>query len=160
VLVAILPDYADQFEWPEPSLEPPPTVGEALHQEMASAGWAGADDWRSIAKSIAPTLVGGSRLHGGPDLGPTRARQAWAKLGVEARTIAEQPPEPGFDGMPRLTVKMCAILQGFATDWEFVGRKTQSCRQVGNAFPPPVARAVGSAIRAALLGTTRGQPGS
>jgi DNA (cytosine-5)-methyltransferase 1 len=117
---------------------------------MARRGWRGADAWRSGAAAIAPTLVGGSHLHGGPDLGPTRARRQWARLGVEARTIAEEPPDVGFDGMPRLTVKMCALLQGFPPDWEFVGRKTQAYRQVGNAFPPPVARAVGQAIAAAL----------
>jgi DNA (cytosine-5)-methyltransferase 1 len=47
---------------------------------------------------------------------------------------------------------MCAIIQGFPEDWTFSGTKTQSYRQVGNAFPPPVAKAVGKAIRSALLG--------
>ena len=32
----------------------------------------------------------------------------------------------------------------------FYGRKTASYRQVGNAFPPPVARAVGTRIRMAI----------
>ena len=47
---------------------------------------------------------------------------------------------------------MIARLQGFPDDWMFAGRKTAAYRQVGNAFPPPVARAVGAAIRQALTG--------
>ena len=35
-------------------------------------------------------------------------------------------------------------------DWTFSGRKTHSYKQVGNAFPPPVAQAVGLAIKTAL----------
>jgi DNA (cytosine-5)-methyltransferase 1 len=45
---------------------------------------------------------------------------------------------------------MVARLQRFPDTWQFAGRKTAAYRQVGNAFPPPVARAVGHAIAAAL----------
>jgi DNA (cytosine-5)-methyltransferase 1 len=45
---------------------------------------------------------------------------------------------------------MVARIQGFPDSWEFSGRKTAAYRQVGNAFPPPVARALGEAIRRAL----------
>ena len=45
---------------------------------------------------------------------------------------------------------MKARLQGFDDDWQFFGRKTAAYRQIGNAFPPPVARAVGAQIAAAL----------
>jgi DNA (cytosine-5)-methyltransferase 1 len=45
---------------------------------------------------------------------------------------------------------MVARLQGFPADWTITGRKTAAYRQVGNAFPPPVARALGTAIAAAL----------
>ncbi len=58
---------------------------------------------------------------------------------------------------PKLTVRMVARLQGFPDSWEFSGRKTAAYRQVGNAFPPPVARALGEAIRDAL---THASPGS
>lgn len=117
---------------------------------MGSRGWKGVARWAAQADGIAPTLVGGSKKHGGPDLGPTRAKKAWAKLGVNAHTIAEDAPEPAFEGMPRLTVKMAAVLQGFPEDWEIVGRKTSAYRQVGNAFPPPVAKALGVAIADAI----------
>jgi DNA (cytosine-5)-methyltransferase 1 len=150
LLVALRPDAAKHFAWPTGAPGSAPTVGEVLYQEMASAGWERAKDWAEQANTIAPTLVGGSTKHGGPDLGPTRARQAWAKLGVDGRRLDNQPPAPGYEGLPYLTVRMAALIQGFPPDWEFAGPKTATYKQVGNAFPPPVARAVGLAIRYAL----------
>lgn len=150
VMIALRPEYFSEFSWPTGSHNRPSTVGETLLPEMASRGWKGAAEWATRANMIAPTLVGGSKKHGGPDLGPTRARQAWLKLGVEGRTIAEAPPGPDHDGLPRLTVKMASLIQGFPPDWEIIGKKTNAYRQVGNAFPPPVARAVGRAIKKAI----------
>lgn len=151
VFVALLPEYAAYFAWPAPTTATAPTVGDVLYDEMRRCGWRGAEEWRYRANTIAPTLVGGSKKHGGPDLGPTRAKQAWAKLGVNGHSIAEAPPPHDFEGMPRLTVRMAATLQGFPSDWQFAGKKTAAYRQVGNAFPPPVAKAVGEAIARALL---------
>lgn len=150
ILVGLKLDECDYFKWPEPHPEQAPTVGELLHKEMAANGWEAADMWRDRADGIAPTLVGGSKKHGGPDLGPTRARAAWAELGVNGKLLANEPPAPGFAGMPCITVKMAAMIQGFPPDWQFAGKKTHSYRQVGNAFPPPVAKAVGEQIRKAL----------
>ena len=151
VMVAIQRVYADHFVWPtEDDKIPAKTVGETLFDLMVANGWKGAAEWREKAASIAPTVVGGSKKHGGPDLGPTRARRAWAELGVEGRTIAEESPASSHEGMPRLTVEMVARIQGFPDGWEFFGRKTNAYRQVGNAFPPPVAAAVGRKIAAAL----------
>lgn len=150
ILVGIKQPWASAFMWPEPCPGDTPTVGALLHDAMAANGWEGADAWAKGADGIAPTLVGGSKKHGGADLGPTRARSAWAQLGVDGRGIVEEAPEPGFEGSPRLTVSMAALVQGFPADWKFSGRKTAAYRQVGNAFPPPVARAVGEAIKEAL----------
>ncbi len=136
VFVALKKDVAEHFRWPAPSLKLPPTVGELLHDLMAVNGWQGASEWRKKANRIAPTLVGGSKKHGGPDLGPTRARAAWESLGVDGRGLANEAPGPDFIGMPRLTVRMCARVQGFPDSWHFEGKKTPTYRQVGNAFPP------------------------
>jgi DNA (cytosine-5)-methyltransferase 1 len=51
---------------------------------------------------------------------------------------------------PKLTVEQAAIIQGFPKSWKFEGKKTAAYRQVGNAFPPPVAQAVGEQIITAL----------
>lgn len=150
VFVALKRDLAAQFSWPAPMMRPPPTVGELLRDLMAESGWKGATAWAKRANAIAPTLVGGSKKHGGPDLGPTRARAAWQTLGVDGRGLVDAAPAPDFVGMPRLTVRMCARVQGFPDDWIFVGKKTPAYRQVGNAFPPPVAMAVGCAVAGAL----------
>ena len=68
--------------------------------------------------------------------------------------LADQAPGPDDDPAlrPKLTCAMVARLQGWQDDWgwEFTGRKTARYRQVGNAFPPPVAEAVGRAICRAL----------
>lgn len=150
ILVAFQEHYAPFFSWPEAHNTCPPTVGSLLVEEMSSAGWEGAQDWAREANSIAPTLVGGSKKHGGPDLGPTRAKAAWLKLGVDGRGIAASAPSPAFVGNPRLTVTMAALLQGFPKSWQFVGCKTTAYRQVGNAFPPPVAEAVARSIRSCI----------
>lgn len=150
VFVAVKKSISEHFEWPEASPHNPPTVGETLAPLMAVNGWRGVKKWKERADDIAPTLVGGSKKHGGPDLGPTRAKRAWATLGVDGMGIADDPPARDFVGMPRLTVQMAALIQGFPIDWKFSGKKTPAYRQVGNAFPPPVAAAVGRSIVRAL----------
>ena len=153
VFVGLREEYAGGFAWPEARFEQPPTVGNTLYDLMSANGWKGADSWRELADEIAPTLVGGSHKHGGPDLGPTRARKAWAALGVDGLGIANELPGIDFQGMPRLTVRMAARIQGFPDDWQFFGKKTAAYKQVGNAFPPPFARAVAESIRACLTST-------
>lgn len=150
VLVALKKEYFDFFQWPKNNEAPPLTVGELLYEEMNSLGWENIDAWKKQANGIAPTLVGGSKKHGGADLGPTRARHAWSLLGVDGIGLADQPPINGFTAMPKLTLKMAALIQGFPKDWVFVGKKTPAYRQVGNAFPPPVAKKMGISIRMAL----------
>ncbi|WP_174520776.1 DNA cytosine methyltransferase [Sphingomonas soli] len=150
VIVALKKELTDLFDWPTVQPHNPPTVGETLKDLMAANGWRGAETWARRANEIAPTIVGGSKKHGGPDLGPTRARRAWASLGVEGKSLAEEAPLPDFVGMPRLTVRMVARIQGFPDHWQFYGRKTTAYRQVGNAFPPPVAKAVANSLRIAL----------
>lgn len=150
IIVAIRNDLVDAFDWPEVHPHNPPSVGATLHDLMAANGWQGARAWADRANEIAPTIVGGSKKHGGPDLGPTRARRAWATLGVEGKSLFNEAPGPDFVGIPRLTVRMVARLQGFPDSWQFYGGKTASYRQVGNAFPPPVAKAVARNLGVAL----------
>lgn len=157
ILVALKEEFAPFFRWPEPTGSVQ-TVGAALHDLMAANGWPGADVWAKRADRVAPTVVGGSKKHGGPDLGPTRAKRAWRTLGVDGLGIADSAPGPEApkEFVPKLTNEMVARIQGWsgpAYEWDFgppKGRKTSTYRQIGNAFPPPVARAVGLAIAAAL----------
>lgn len=127
-----------------------PTVGEAIGDLMGAGGWQQVSSWIEKAQSPAPTIVGGSHKHGGPDLGPTRARREWAELGVDGLALASEPPSRDFVGMPRLTVPMVARLQSFPDDWHFEGLKTQAYRQVGNALPVKLALAMAKAVRECL----------
>lgn len=150
ILIAIKNTFIEHFTWPIQHHSPLPTVGELLIDLMAEGGWEGATEWMQLANGISPTIVGGSKKHGGPDLGPSRARKAWAMLGVDGGSIANHAPQPGFIGMPKLTLRMVARLQGFPDSWKFHGVKTHAYRQVGNAFPPPVAKALGKQIYSCL----------
>ena len=147
-------------------------MGDALKDLMAARGWPGADAWAAGAQAPAPTVSGGSKKHGGPDLGPAQTKAAAARLGVNGFGITDEAPGPGGlepratftepqraalgDAMPAagaapmLTVAMGARLQGFPGSWQFSGGKSAQWRQIGNAFPPPAARALGLAIAAAL----------
>ena len=150
VIIGMRKDQYGAFAYPEDRPDSAKTVGETLYDLMAENKWEGAKRWAAQAGRIAPTLVGGSKKHGGPDLGPTRARNAWAELGIDGRGIADTAPAPGFEGMPRLTSRMMARIQGFPDTWTFGSRKTVACRMIGNAFPPPVAKAVGEQIKECL----------
>ncbi|MDT7518167.1 DNA cytosine methyltransferase [Rhodoferax sp. TBRC 17660] len=155
ILVALKNDLFPFYQWPCEMQTPPVTVGDSLVDLMASNGWQGAESWRVKAQGIGPTLVGGSKKHGGPDLGPTRARKAWEALGVDGRGLANEAPPVDFDGLPKLTVRMAARIQGFPDSWQLAGKKTASYRQIGNAFPPPVAKAVGEKIKEAIEKASR-----
>lgn len=150
VIVGIRNDIKSEFEYPKAGQVKTPTVGEALRDLMGANGWKGLDDWVKQANKIAPTIVGGSKKHGGPDLGPVRARRAWAELGVDGTGVVNDAPSADFEGQPRLTKEMIAKIQGFPSDWTFGDRKTLACRMIGNAFPPPVACAVGKKIKECL----------
>lgn len=150
IIVGIRNDIKAEFKYPIENLIEAPTVGTTLKHLMGEKNWKGLDNWVSRANRIAPTIVGGSKKHGGPDLGPARARKAWAELGVDGTGVANEAPSEDFEGMPKLTKEMIALIQGFPPEWNFGKKKTAACRMIGNAFPPPVAKAIGLEIRRCL----------
>lgn len=150
ILIALKKEFFKYFRWPRRNIEKPKSVGEILFPEMSKLGWENAEKWKLKANQIAPTLVGGSKKHGGADLGPSRARKSWLELGVDGGGLADKPPINGYNGNPKLTLEMTALIQGFPIEWKIVGKKTPAYRQVGNAFPPPVAEAIGKSILKAL----------
>lgn len=150
VIIGIRNDIKSEFVYPDGCANEAPTVGKTLEKLMGANGWNGLEAWVEQANKIAPTVVGGSKKHGGPDLGPVRARRAWAELGVDGAGVANEAPSVDFVGMPKLTKEMIALIQGFPPGWKFGKKKTAACRMIGNAFPPPVAKAVGLEIRRCL----------
>jgi len=153
ILIAMRPEDWRNFSWPVGNQSDSVTVGETLIGLMELNGWQGAQDWAAKASKVGPTLVGGSKKHGGADLGPTRAKAAWKELGVDGMGLANESPAPDFVGIPKLTVQMAAAIQGFPNSWQIQGKKTAAYRQVGNAFPPPVAEALGRSITEAFEAT-------
>ncbi|MEU7136657.1 DNA cytosine methyltransferase [Streptomyces sp. NPDC046261] len=157
--VALRKEYAGRFRWPEPGVDRAPTVGEVLGASMAERGWPHASDWARWAARPAPTIVGGSRNRGGPDLGQSGSKAAWERLGVNGNSLGDAVPAQDFPWppetedrklLPKLTIPQVAVLQAFPPHWELKGNKTSRYCQIGHASPPPVAAAVGQAIAAAL----------
>lgn len=149
-LIGLRNDVKSEIQWPLPTESKPKTVGETIGNLMSERGWKNADAWANNANRIAPTIVGGSKKHGGPDLGPTNVRREWASLGVDGTGVANSAPSSAFDDLPRLTARMIARIQGFPDKWQFCGGKTQQCRQIGNALPPPLATSVAASLGACL----------
>ncbi|MFJ7152729.1 DNA cytosine methyltransferase [Streptomyces sp. NPDC100445] len=158
ILVAVKQQWASAFRPPRPTVHTHVSVGEVLAPSMRSDGWPDADRWAAQATGVAPTLVGGSKAHGGPDFGPTGTKAAWRRMGVYTKSFGDDLPGPDFkwnpalgdEGLVRITVDQTALLQGFPEDWRFAGGKTARYRQVGNAAPPPVGEALGRVVADAL----------
>lgn len=134
-LVALRRGVTNPLKWPFQIQGNAPTVGESIGDLMGARGWHGVTEWKKLAASPAPTIVGGSKKHGGPDLGPTRARREWAALGVDGLGLANEAPAENFEGMPRLTVPMVARLQSFPDDWYFLDRKRTLTGKLEMRYP-------------------------
>ena len=90
-----------------------------------------------------PATAGGNRTHIVDQAGVLRAYH-------EALMRGEKPRHGRVHGVRRLTVLESAALQSFPSDFEFVGRRSSRYRQIGNAVPPLLARALGAALAAAV----------
>ncbi|MGW4980333.1 DNA cytosine methyltransferase [Streptomyces mirabilis] len=163
VLVALKEPWFDAFAPPEPTVSEHVSVGQALRGSMAARGWPEADAWADHASAVAPTLVGGSDNRGGPDVGPTGSKRAWARMGINGNAFADEVPGPDYvwprsddvAQMPKITVDQAAVVQAFPPEWRITGQKTARYRQIGHATPPPVGRALGEAIATALRSSGR-----
>ena len=65
-------------------------------------------------------------------------------------TITASTPEIHVNKQRRLSVRECAILQSFPDNFIFYGSLTSMYRQVGNAVPPKLAKAIAKEIKPLL----------
>lgn len=75
-----------------------------------------------------------------------------AVVGYHRALLEGRDPGPVPGSWRRLTIAEAAALQGFAPDTAWVGAKTKIFRQIGNAVPPPLARAIGEHLSAHMRG--------
>jgi DNA (cytosine-5)-methyltransferase 1 len=108
-LVAFRRDADHQFSWPMPSFSLPVSVGTLLEDLMSENGWRLAAEWRRHASGIAPTIVGGSKKHGGPDQrrltgkSETRCLQSWPMLSASRSRKLSRPGLRSSRGQVRCT---------------------------------------------------------
>jgi DNA (cytosine-5)-methyltransferase 1 len=88
-------------------------------------------------------------------------RLAWSEL---SRTITAHLAKDGYwyihpDQNRTLSVREAARIQTFPDRFRFAGQPSHRYRQIGNAVPPMMARALGTAIRAHLEGSGKAHVG-
>jgi DNA (cytosine-5)-methyltransferase 1 len=148
-----------RFSMPPAFPEWETTLGDALHDLVAANGWSGAEHWKKkVANRTCYTVVGASEKSGRQGFCSKSRAKDWAELGVDWEELGDDAPGPdhpaaGKEALFRLTLEMGARLQGFPDDWAFCGSKRSRRRQIANALPPVMARAVGLAIHGLLTGT-------
>ena len=129
------------------------TVGKEILDLVAANGWTGAERWAATqANKIGPTIVGGSEASGRLAFSSNLRKHVWEEMGIDPMGLAREAPNRNHKGLFQFTLRMGARLQGFPDDWAFQGAALEQRRQIANALPPIMARAVGLAIYSALTG--------
>jgi len=118
-------------------------------------------NWRDLPKDLIPEAMGGAYESGGGKVGfyrrlsysqpsPTITTAPAQKATMLCHPIKDRP----------LSVKEYARLQQFPEDWQFAGSTAAKYKQIGNAVPIGLAKAIGEAViatanKTALIETKR-----
>ena len=93
-------------------------------------------------------------LHGRQQFGSTWARLKWQEASPTIDTRFDTPSN-GCNSHPELhraiTPREAARLQSFPDNFVFYGKKTEICKQIGNAVPPKLAFALACALKQYLF---------
>lgn len=104
-------------------------------------------NWRSLPVDLQREALGGSYAAGGGKTGFYR-RLAWDRpsptITGRANRKGSALCHPEFSRP--ISVREAAALQGFPSDWLFVGAMNAQYMQIGNAVPIPLGEALGRAI--------------
>lgn len=95
-----------------------------------------------------------SKLHGKQKFSSTWSRLKWNEISPTIDTRFDTPSN-GKNSHPKLhraiTPREAARLQSFDDKFYFIGSKTSVCRQIGNAVPPLISKAIGETIEKIYL---------
>lgn len=103
--------------------------------------------WRDLPEGIAKEYMGKSFYSGGGRTGMAR-RMSWDEpcLTLTCSPAQKQTERCHPDETRPFTVREYARIQSFPDSWEFVGSMGQQYKQIGNAVPVNLAKAVGLSI--------------
>jgi site-specific DNA-cytosine methylase len=160
VLMGIKKSEGEMMRPPMPTKRGITTMGDALKNVLfpyLDQGNALYDKWANgwlaeYGQKFSPTVL--AKLYKPrPEL-----VERWEEIGfrIDPDHIADGPIKPGQADMegvlPYLTLEVVKVLQGFPPAWDFEGKEARQFEQIGNAFPPPMAKAVGLSIARSLTG--------
>lgn len=127
----------------------PPSIGEKypekkrrVLEKVPPGGY-----WRDLPEEIAREYMGKSYYSGGGRTGMAR-RISWDEqcLTLTCSPAQKQTERCHPDETRPFTVREYARIQSFPDDWRFVGSMGQQYKQIGNAVPVELAKAVGLSI--------------
>ncbi|GAA0209758.1 DNA cytosine methyltransferase [Kangiella japonica] len=113
-------------------------------------------NWKSLPQNIVEEAMGGAYKSGGGKVGFFRR----LSFNEPSPTLVTSPTQKAtLLGHPRelrpLSVREYARIQGFPDDWSFKGSITNCYKQIGNAVPIPLGKAIGEMLRAVALGNSQ-----
>lgn len=172
ILIAIRNDLVDNihFEWPKADereytladglkkgvlydSDVPKSIGQVYPEkkkavmDLVPAG----GYWRDLPDDVARSYMKKSYFLGGGKTGLAR-RLSWDEpsLTLTCSPAQNQTERCHPEETRPLTVREYARIQTFPDDWEFCGSMTQQYKQIGNAVPVNLAKALGQAVYQAL----------
>ena len=113
-------------------------------------------NWKSLPTNVQEEAMGGAFLSGGGKVGFFRRLNfhepapTLVTSPVQKATLLAHPKE-----LRPLSVKEYARLQGFPDAWRIEGKLNDCYRQIGNAVPVPLGKAIGQALIAIAEGSAR-----
>jgi DNA (cytosine-5)-methyltransferase 1 len=136
---------------PEPQYPPYPESRLRFLRLIPEGG-----NWRSLPPELLPEAMGGALHSGGGKVGFYR-RLAWDK---PSPTITTSPAQKATDmchpsELRPISVREAARIQGFPDDWVFCGSMADQYRQIGNAVPLGLGKAIGDSLIATLRGENK-----
>jgi DNA (cytosine-5)-methyltransferase 1 len=110
-------------------------------------------NWRYLPDDLKQEAMGGAYNSGGGKVGFYR-RLSWDK---PSPTVTTSPHQKATDmchpeQLRPLSVRECARIQTFPDDWIFYGSTASKYRQIGNAVPVLLGKAIGEHIHKLLKG--------